>query len=92
MAVSEKKLSSTEYQEPDSDCYFQVPKDQLAGYLALEASGLRLCAIDEQTATFEPCQNQEGVLRYPPVQVGVPRNKDFIDRYIKMGPSDQVRA
>jgi hypothetical protein len=49
--------------------------------------GYRLRAINMGRVMLEPIQ--PGVLRYPPVQVGVPKDPDFISRYIDMPPTAQ---
>jgi hypothetical protein len=50
----------------------------------------RLAMIIDKIWLFEPIQ--DGVLRYPPVQVDVPRNPDSIDDYVNMGPTNWSEA
>ena len=85
MAVVEKNFSGTEYQEPESNSYIYHPLADKLGLVILEANGFRVCAIHGQEVTLEP--TQEGVLRYPPVQVDVDRSQEYIKEYIQMGPS-----
>jgi hypothetical protein len=49
--------------------------------------GYKLRAINVGRIMLEP--KQPGVHRYPPVQVGVPRNPDFISQYVDMPPTIQ---
>ena len=86
MAIPEAAPGGAEYQEPNKDSFIRLPKEELAGQLAVESAGYRVCAFDEISVTFEPLQ--DGVLRYPPVQVSVPRDPEYIQSYITMGPTD----
>jgi hypothetical protein len=46
----------------------------------------RMHSIFSGVIHIEPVQ--DGVHRYPPVQIDVPRRPDFIARYINMPPTD----
>lgn len=58
-----------EYQEPNSFLLSRVLLTDLLGREALYDSGYRINSIDGDKIVFEP--RQEGVKKYPPVQVNL---------------------
>ena len=84
ISESSSDFGPKQYQEPDPGL-FKRPKKAADRERLLE-EGWRVCAIHGLGKVLEP--PQEGVLRYPPVQVEVPRRPDFIEVYVSMGPTD----
>ncbi|HET7528995.1 MAG TPA: hypothetical protein VFJ84_02085 [Candidatus Saccharimonadales bacterium] len=80
-----------EVREPEAQSGYVAPEVQSMPRISKEAAalvcelGYRVAFIYGDEVKVEPLQ--EGVHRYPPVQVEVARDPDFIDRYIDMGPS-----
>jgi hypothetical protein len=75
--------------EPDEaeDILYQEPGGFKRQLKSKEVpSGYRVCRIISKYVELEPLQ--EGVYRYPPVQVQVPRRPDFIEKYVSMGQTD----
>jgi hypothetical protein len=81
MAVPEifRKTETAQYQEPGPFDY------RVISIYEKVPDGWRMSAIFGQIVQIEP--EQEDVKRYPPVQVDVPRNREYIKQYINMGPS-----
>jgi hypothetical protein len=84
--VMPPELGWAQYQEADPSLLKRLPKANLVGRQALLAQGFRVRTINDFSIEFEP--GQEGVFRYPPVQVQYPRRPDYISSYINMGPTD----
>jgi hypothetical protein len=81
MALPEKSRpgQNRKYEQPRWNEFEEIRDGQVP-------EGKRVARIIGRVLFAEPCQ--EGVLRYPPVQVIVPRDPDFITEYIDMGPTD----
>ncbi|HVS79088.1 MAG TPA: hypothetical protein VHD84_02250 [Candidatus Saccharimonadales bacterium] len=84
MAVNEKISRSADYISPDERYMPRIPKEAAA--FICEELGYRIAIDLGEEVKIEPLQ--DGVLRYPPVQVQVPRRPDYIERYVSMEPSD----
>jgi hypothetical protein len=85
MAATETvpEFGSVKYQEPAS--FIRRSTSRAIGISVLKAQNFRICNFNPDEIDFE--KPQEGVHRYPPVQVQVLRNPDFIQRYINMEPN-----
>lgn len=77
-----RETTQTGYVAPETRYMPRIPKEASALVCQL---GYRIAFIEGDEVKVEPLQ--DGVLRYPPVQVGVPRDQDFIEEYTHMGPS-----
>jgi len=82
MALFEKESGpdNTQYQEPDIS---SIKYEPTYGYTP---NGMRLRGFVGMFVELEPVQ--DNIRRYPPVQVGVPRNPSFISDYVTMKPTN----
>lgn len=85
--MGEIMSAQSEYREPWPSDYITVETGEFgARALAELTTNYRVSRVDGDVVVREP--RQDGVLRYPPVQVEVKRDAEQVERYIKMPPTD----